>query len=139
MVAAWGITLIMKMDYTHQRLLVDDVEACFRFYRDVLGLGVQIPPGGGPYAELKTGRTVIALFDRKLMAQSLSEPSGVGRGSDRAALCFDVGDVDATHKALAGKGVVFVAPPTDRPAWMIRTAHFRDPDGNLIEINAPLG
>jgi catechol 2,3-dioxygenase-like lactoylglutathione lyase family enzyme len=53
-------------------------------------------------------------------------------------LCFDVGDVDATHRALAGQGVVFLTPPTDRPAWMIRTAHFRDPDGNLVEINAPL-
>jgi catechol 2,3-dioxygenase-like lactoylglutathione lyase family enzyme len=26
----------------------------------------------------------------------------------------------------------------DRPEWGIRTAHFRDPDGNLIEINQPL-
>jgi catechol 2,3-dioxygenase-like lactoylglutathione lyase family enzyme len=28
--------------------------------------------------------------------------------------------------------------PQDRAEWDIRTAHFRDPDGNLPEIYSPL-
>jgi len=32
----------------------------------------------------------------------------------------------------------FETEPTDRSVWGIRTAHFRDPDGNLIEINHAL-
>ena len=32
------------------------------------------------------------------------------------------------------KGVEFAVGPTDRPDWYLRTAHFRDPEGNLIEL-----
>lgn len=30
------------------------------------------------------------------------------------------------------------AAPQDQAAWVLRVAHLRDPEGNLIEINAPL-
>ena len=39
---------------------------------------------------------------------------------------------------LRAQGVALVAEPQDRSDWMIRTAHFRDPDGNLIEINSSI-
>jgi hypothetical protein len=39
---------------------------------------------------------------------------------------------------LKARGAQFVADLTDRPDWGIRTAHLRDPDGNLIELNSPL-
>ena len=44
-----------------------------------------------------------------------------------------VEDVDAVHADLVAKGVEFVRVPVDR-AWGMRTAHFRDPDGNVWEI-----
>jgi len=47
-------------------------------------------------------------------------------------------NVDEVTKELKAKGVVFETGPIDRSEWGIRTAHFRDPDGNLIEINQPL-
>ncbi len=46
--------------FTHLRLLVDDFPACFRFYRDALGL---TPAFGGEqdvYTEFTTGHTIIA-------------------------------------------------------------------------------
>jgi lactoylglutathione lyase len=46
--------------------------------------------------------------------------------------------VDATYADLKARGVHFVTEPADQEAWVLRVAHFRDPDGNLIEINAPL-
>ncbi|MBK8019931.1 MAG: VOC family protein [Chloroflexi bacterium] len=57
---------------------------------------------------------------------------------DSSLLVFEVDDVDQAVQSLQGKGVSFIAMPTDRPDWGMRTAHFRDPDGNLLEIFHPL-
>jgi catechol 2,3-dioxygenase-like lactoylglutathione lyase family enzyme len=57
---------------------------------------------------------------------------------DKTALIFEVSDVDEYHHQLQEKGVQFVKDPLDYPSWGIRAAYFRDPDGNLIEINSGL-
>ena len=57
---------------------------------------------------------------------------------DRVVLHFQVDSVDQTVEQLRAKGVVIVQEPTDRPTWGSRTAHFRDPDGTLIEISQGL-
>jgi len=128
----------MKLRYTHTRLLVADFAACFRFYSDVLGLKPRFGSQAGPYEEFQTGQVILALFESKGMADSLPgvelKPPG-----DSVVLTFEVDDVDAAYESLLARGVSFVAPPADRPAWLIRTAHFRDPAGNLLEINSPLG
>jgi uncharacterized glyoxalase superfamily protein PhnB len=48
-----------------------------------------------------------------------------------------VEDVDALYADLASKGVEFVREPVDRE-WGLRTAHFKDPDGNIWELARPL-
>lgn len=121
---------------THVRLLVKDFAACFRFYRDVLGFEVLWGEEGGRYADFKAGDAIVALYHRRLMAEAVGtagQPADVDV-QDRAALIFAVDDVDATCQQLKAQGVDFVTQPQDRPDWGIRTAHFRDPDGNLIEI-----
>jgi catechol 2,3-dioxygenase-like lactoylglutathione lyase family enzyme len=50
-----------------------------------------------------------------------------------------VESVDAAYGELRAKGISFLAEPGDRSDWGIRVAHFRDPDGNLIEICHSLG
>jgi lactoylglutathione lyase len=50
-----------------------------------------------------------------------------------------VDNVDEVYQRLKDHNGILMAPPTDRPDWGIRTAHFRDPDGNLIEIYTNLG
>jgi catechol 2,3-dioxygenase-like lactoylglutathione lyase family enzyme len=57
---------------------------------------------------------------------------------DRSALIFAVDSVDRVCDELRDKGVSLETEPQDRPVWGVRTAHFRDPDGNLIEINTEL-
>jgi lactoylglutathione lyase len=127
---------------THIRLLVSDYDACFRFYRDVMGFEVLWGAEGEGYADFKAGdgRTALALFERQAMAETLGTlhlPAGAG-GQDRLSLIFGVENLDATAQQLQQKGVEFVVGPTDHPDWGIKTAHFRDPDGNLIEINSPI-
>ena len=61
-----------------------------------------------------------------------------GSGGDTAVVVLVTSDVNAAADALRAKGVMLVSEPADRPDWGIRTAHFRDPAGHLIEINCPL-
>lgn len=122
----------------HVRLLVADLEACVRFYRDTLGLEQTLD--AGVYAEFRAGDVVFGVYRRDLMAEvvgSAGKPA-LEESQDSVALIFAVDDVDAAYRQLQAQGVTFVVGPTDREAWVLRTAHFRDPDGNLIEINAPL-
>lgn len=125
----------MKYQHTYERLLVNEFGASFRFYRDVMGF---TPTYGdendGAYAEFDTGSPALAIFRRDLMP-GIEASSGP---NDCHTLIFQVEDVDAAARDLATKGVVFLHQPEDRPEWGIRTAHFRDPDGNLLEINAPI-
>jgi lactoylglutathione lyase len=39
---------------------------------------------------------------------------------------------------LKSKGVTFLTEPNDMPTWGIRVAHFRDTEGNLLEIYSEL-
>jgi predicted enzyme related to lactoylglutathione lyase len=54
---------------------------------------------------------------------------------DKAAIIFVVPDVDAADDEVVARGGVFVNPPFDQRQWMVRCAHLRDPDGNLIGLN----
>lgn len=127
---------------THIRLLVDDLQACLRFYRDVLGFPVALQ-AEDVYVEFDTGSVLLALYGRRMMAEVTGTPGegGALAGADRLVLCVAVDDVDAAYADLMARGVAFVKAPHDRPVWALRVAHFRDPDGNLIEISQsiPMG
>ena len=130
----------MDIRFTHVRLLVKDFKACFRFYRDTLGFTPVWGDENGGYADFETGSVAIAMFDRSAMADA------IGKGhlpleaacKDTAALIFEVPDVDGAAHELKSKGCQFETEPADQSGWGIRAAHFRDPDGNLLEINQPL-
>ena len=121
---------------THIRLLTTDFPACFRFYGDVLGFEVLWGQEDGRYADFKAGDAIVALYDRRLMAEAIGTAGKPveAEAQDRALLNFAVDDVDAACEQLRARGVEFVTEPQDRPDWGIRTAHFRDPGGNLIEM-----
>ena len=46
--------------------------------------------------------------------------------------------MDDEVRRLAGLGVEMVTQPHNQEAWVLRVAHLRDPEGNLIELNEPL-
>jgi lactoylglutathione lyase len=130
------------MRLTKVRLLVGDFGRAFRFYRDVVGLQPQFGDEGGLYEEFHVGSAVLSLFDRRRMMEALgthasilAQPERVG---DAAMVCLEVDDVDAEYRRLTDAGVRFVTEPHDQPNWFVRVAHFRDPEGNLIELSRPL-
>ncbi len=130
------------MDYRYQytRLLVSNFKECFLFYRDILGFEATYGSPEDVYADFDTGAVVLALFSRPIMSEAVGTkalPDDVN-AQDTVCLCFAVENVDSACEQLAKFGVSMVTEPTDRSAWGIRTAHFRDPAGNLLEIFQPL-
>ena len=124
----------MKAHYNYTRILVKDMAASVRFYRDLLGFTLQMGGEGDVYTEFVNEGHVLSLFFKPLMDE-LVGASASATPADVILLALAVENVDAAYAELITKGVTFVTPPTDRPEWGIRTAHFRDPDGLLLEIN----
>jgi lactoylglutathione lyase len=126
------------MKLTHVRLLVEDVERSLAFYRDALGLEVTLEAGEGIYYELAAGDVILALFRRDLMGEMMGTELPAPGRADAVAFTFQVHDVDQAAEELRGRGAELVTEPMDYEVAFLRVAHLRDPDGNLIEINAPL-
>ncbi|NJP43748.1 VOC family protein [Actinacidiphila epipremni] len=150
------------MDALHPRLLVGDFGAAFRFYDAVLpGLvGARLARGtaDGPYASWDVGdQGVLALIRRDAMAAlapapetgSPATPTGTGSShgtstgtstpaADRGMLVSRVPDVAAGYELCLRHGAAPVAGPADRPEWgpTMRTAHVRDPEGTLWELQS---
>lgn len=120
--------------FSQLRILVDDFAASFGFYHDVLGLTPQAPEQeAGPYACFKAadgGGTDIALLSRGLMKAMDTQP-GPATGF---VLALRVDDVDAAYAEAVAAGAESVAEPADQPAWGMRVAYLRAPEGTLVEF-----
>ena len=113
-------------------LVVDDLDRALPFYTDVLGLA--LGHRSGPFAQLDTGRTRVALFEREAMGRTLERPlRPPPEDAPGFELGFKVDDVDAAWATLLERGARPAVAPTDRP-WGQRTAYVRDPDGHWIEL-----
>jgi catechol 2,3-dioxygenase-like lactoylglutathione lyase family enzyme len=131
----------MKLQLTHLRLLVSNYKDSFLFYRDLLKFDVDWGDEESGYAELNIGYLKLGLFKKELMAEvvpRIEQPSYIVN-RDKIVLVFAVDNVDEVYNQVKNQNSIVVTEPQDRPDWGIRTAHFRDPDGNLIEIYSNLG
>ncbi|MGW1514511.1 VOC family protein [Streptomyces sp. NPDC002394] len=134
------------MDVPYPRLLVSRFADCFRFYAAVLPplTGAVLDKGGpdGPYANWEAdGRAVLVLFDRAAMASVLGTgelPARPEPAQDASMLVLRVADVDKALARCLESGGVPVLGAADRPEWGpgLRTAHLRDPEGYLIELQS---
>jgi len=130
----------MAFKYEFTRILVTNFKACFFFYRDVM----EFTPGFGTendtYADFSVGAVNISLFDKQEMSAVMgtSHLPASASAQDKVCLVFAVDNVDEACQRIQARGVTLETEPTDHTDWGVRTAHFRDPDGNLIEINQPI-
>jgi lactoylglutathione lyase len=121
---------VANFDYTV--LVVADLDRALAFYVDLLGLPLN--HRSGPYAQLQTGATRLAFYERGAMAETLGLPlEPPAENASAFELGFFVANVDNAYAELVVSGATGVSPPTDRP-WQQRTAYVRDPDGNLVEL-----
>ena len=131
----------MKLQLTHLRLLASNYKDSFLFYRDLLKFDVDWGDEASGYAEFNTGYLKLGLLKQELMAEvvpRIEQPSYVAN-RDKIVLIFAVDNVDEVYEQVKAQNAIVVTQPQDRPSWGIRTAHFCDPDGNLIEIYNNLG
>lgn len=119
-------------------LVVADLDRALGFWTGTLGLA--LGHRSGPFAQLDTGRTRIALYERDAMAATLGRDhlDAPDPGAPGFEVGFKVDDVDAAYADLVERGVPGVVEPTDRP-WGQRTAYVADPDGHLVELAQDLG
>ncbi|MBM4335948.1 MAG: lactoylglutathione lyase [Deltaproteobacteria bacterium] len=109
----------------HVSINVHDADLVGRFYTDVLGLET-LPRPDFPFKGLwlRAGGQQIHLIE---VAGHVA-PEG-------QHFAFEVDDIESICAALAARGVT-VSPPRTLPGAG-RQAFFRDPSGNLIELNQP--
>ena len=102
-----------------------DMEQAVGFYRDVLGLNLRAR-FGEDWSEFEVGDARIAIHGTR----------GAAPPSQGATVVFETKDLDATMRALSGRGVDFEGEITEVPEGG-RFVSFRDPAGNLLQIFEP--
>lgn len=104
-------------------LFVRDIARACAFYRDVLGVPVEVHDP--EYATGQVGHLSLVFIARE------------ARAGDSPVLVFEVeGGIDDYADALAGKGVEIVAPVSECPDGGL-SVDFVDPDGNGLSIYQP--
>ncbi|MDG9717805.1 VOC family protein [Streptomyces sp. DH24] len=120
-------------------LVVSDMAASVAFYRR---LGFAFPEGAEelPHAEAVLPGGLRLLLDTEETVRSFHPawrpPSGGGRAS-LALRCDGPGEVDAWYEELVGAGCHGELKPWDA-VWGQRYAVVLDPDGNGVDLFAPL-
>lgn len=134
----------MKFNETTIRILVrKDYGACFDFYTEKIGL---IPVWGdrnGPYtsfAASKDAAPCFAIFAGEAMPmfQGYEQPES-GTQPDTVTAVIPTTDLDGDYLRLKEAGVPFLGEPQYIEAWGMRCTYFRDPEGNLFELNDASG
>ncbi|MDH6280227.1 VOC family protein [Prescottella agglutinans] len=118
-------------------LVTTDLEASLRFYR-LLGLDIPADAGSQPHVEAVAGG-VRLMWDTVEVVESFGGPYTPPTGDSRVSLAFECdgpAQVDEVWARLAevGHGAV---EPFDAP-WGQRYATVKDPDGNGVDLFAPL-
>ncbi|MDA8130145.1 MAG: VOC family protein [Elusimicrobia bacterium] len=129
------------MKLNNIRLMTNKFDETFSFYSKTLGFEVTWGAPGETYAHFKApGGGELSLFSRKAMAEALGTERlpAAAAAQDGFALILEVPSVDGVFNELSAKGVKFLTTPEDRKDWGIRTAHLRDPEGNLLELISDL-
>jgi uncharacterized glyoxalase superfamily protein PhnB len=120
-------------------LAVADMPTALAFYRT---LGVDIPDDMDkePHAEGTLTGGVRLMFDTHELIASFDPghtPPAGGGTSSLAFRCADPAEVDRVHAAMVEAGHRSHLDPFDAP-WGQRYATLKDPDGNGVDLFAPL-
>jgi catechol 2,3-dioxygenase-like lactoylglutathione lyase family enzyme len=121
-------------------MVVADMSAALAFYRR---LGLSIPAGADqePHVEVTLPSGLRLAWDTEETIRSFAphwQPPASGGGRiGLAFLCEDPAAVDQRYQELMAAGYAVENPPFDAP-WGQRYATVLDPDGNGVDLFAPL-
>jgi lactoylglutathione lyase len=122
------------MQLINVRLLVADVPASIRFWRDVMQLPMKYGDEAIGYAYFETSSAGVELLWGDAFAAAIGQAAAPAPAGHPAVLVFSVDDVDASYADLVARGATPVAGPQDRAEWGVRSAQVGDPDGYLVEV-----
>ncbi|KRE89275.1 glyoxalase [Paenibacillus sp. Soil766] len=122
------------MNFVSVRIITDDVDRLVEFYEKVLGVSAERP--APIFAELVVPSCTLAIGHSQTV-QLFGAGSAVAASNHTVILEFRVHDVDAEYERLKPFVDEWVKEPTTMP-WGNRAVLFRDPDGNLINLFAPV-
>jgi catechol 2,3-dioxygenase-like lactoylglutathione lyase family enzyme len=135
----YGVVMGIRLTSTVFQIFTSDLQRSLAFYR-LLGLSVPEPDGpphvavelpGGNALSFDTEETIAGMHPG--WAPPVSSPS-------RMALAFGVAspaEVDALFELITAAGHAGTLQPYDAP-WGQRYATVADPDGNWVDLFAPL-
>ncbi len=118
------------MDFASIRIITHDVERLTRFYELITGATAARPVP--VFAELRTAAAVLGIGSTATVAM-LGDRAPKPGSNDTVIIEFLVTDVDAEFARLREALDDIVLEPTTMP-WGNRSALFRDPDGNLVNL-----
>lgn len=118
-------------------LFVTDLDRSRSFYQNTLGFELTFEDPSSGYFQLDGASLLLVTVADAQDLLSTEDVATQPLGKAASQHVIFVEDVDAVYTDLTAKGVEFIREPVDR-AWGMRTAHFRDPDGNIWEIAKPL-
>jgi predicted enzyme related to lactoylglutathione lyase len=118
------------MDLASIRIITHDVDRLARFYEAVTGTVAARPAPA--FAELRTAGGTLAIASTATVAM-LGEHAPKPGSNDSIIIEYLVTDVDAEFARLRDALEDVVLEPTTMP-WGNRSALFRDPDGNLVNL-----
>lgn len=110
------------------RLFVRQWDAACDFYGQKLGLTQRFRDDDMGWAEFDLGGPCFGI--ERVADDDAEGNSYVGRF---VGVSLRVEDIQAVHKELTAKGVIFVEAPEQQP-WGGWLAHLKDPDGNVLTL-----
>lgn len=119
-------------------IMVDDMPAMVRFYRDVLGFKIKEDENTS-HVFLEKDGTLFLLYRKsdfeKMTSRKFSYAKGINGHYEIALSVSNYAEVDKAFETVVQLGAQAVMPPTTEE-WGQRTCYIADPEGNLIEIGS---
>lgn len=134
----------MRFDNTTIRILVrKNYGECFDFYTDKIGLTPVWGDRNGPYTSFaveKDAPPCFAIFNGENMSmfEGYNQPD-CNSQPDTVVAVIPSDDLEKDYKRLKEAGVQFLGEPQTIEDWGMRCTYFRDPEGNLFELNDASG
>lgn len=116
-------------------IIAKDVDLLKDFYVNKLGFNVvrEVPEDG--FVQMQIGNQMFAIYQKEKVAEVLGDEY-ITEDFEKTRTIFSFNqseNLDADYERLLSEGVEFIQPPKEQ-AWGQITAYFKDPEGNIWEI-----
>jgi catechol 2,3-dioxygenase-like lactoylglutathione lyase family enzyme len=132
------MTVQLTKDSIDLGIVVKDIDAALKFYRDTLGfeqVGEMPMPGGLHMWRLMCGTSLIKLVNIERGAKAEAPSGGIVGGTGYRYWTMSVANLDEIAKKCEEAGYKVAIPVTEvRPG--VKIAMVEDPDGNWVEFLA---